>query len=87
MGETTSTSVNPFLRWAGGKQWLAHRLAKLVPKEGCAYFEPFLGGGSLFFTTLPKQAILGDINQELIETYQVVSIKCFEKGKIKILIP
>jgi len=72
MGNTTATNVKPFLRWAGGKQWLAHRLAGLIPEHDHTYYEPFLGGGSLFFAARPKRAILGDINKRLVRTYQVL---------------
>ena len=36
------------------------------------YVEPFLGGGAVFFTAKPKNALLSDINHELIECYRVV---------------
>jgi len=64
--------IKPFLKWAGGKQWLSDRLIRLVPETHHTYFEPFLGGGSLFFAACPKRAILGDINERLIETYLAV---------------
>ena len=62
--------IKPFLRWAGGKRWISHRLSKLIPAFPGTYFEPFLGGGSLYFATLPTRAVLPDVNQRLIETYQ-----------------
>jgi DNA adenine methylase len=64
--------ARPFLKWAGGKQWLAARLVGLMPHQQCTYYEPFLGGGSLFFAARPRKAVLGDINQRLVETYQAV---------------
>ena len=64
--------MKPFLRWAGGKQWLSHTLLRLVPGNDCTYYEPFVGGGSLFFARRPTRAVLGDINGRLTETYQVV---------------
>jgi DNA adenine methylase len=64
--------IKPFLRWAGGKQWLAPRLAGIVPQEGFTYYEPFLGGGSLFFVVRPQKAVLGDVNERLIEAYQAL---------------
>jgi len=72
MKSATTTSVKPFLRWAGGKQWLAHKLARLIPVHDHTYYEPFLGGGSLFFAACPNRAILGDINERLIGTYQIL---------------
>lgn len=66
------TSIKPFLRWAGGKQWLAQRLAGVMPKDNRTYYEPFLGGGSLFFAARPKRAVLGDTNERLINTFRVL---------------
>lgn len=62
----------PFLKWPGGKQWLVPLLRKLVHPRGGKYFEPFLGGASVFLAIRPGNAWLSDKNQELIETYQAV---------------
>lgn len=71
----------PFLKWAGGKRQLLPNLMRRVPdlaRGGGRYFEPFVGGGALFFALaqtgrLPKGAArLSDINGELITTYRVV---------------
>ena len=62
--------LKPFLRWAGGKQWLSRALARLIPDEIGTYYEPFLGGGSLYFASLPSKAVLSDLNPRLVETYQ-----------------
>jgi DNA adenine methylase len=68
---TDPKGAAPFLKWAGGKQWLAAALAPLVPK-GARYYEPFLGGASLFFAALPRQAYLSDVNQDLVQTYEAL---------------
>lgn len=62
----------PMLKWAGGKRRLLKHLTPLIPPDYGRYFEPFFGGGALFFATQPKNAILSDTNQELIECYQYV---------------
>lgn len=66
--------VEPFLKWAGGKQWLFPFLKKLLHSkiENGKYIEPFMGGGSIFFSILPKRAWLSDSNQDLIDTYREV---------------
>ena len=65
-------AVKPFLRWAGGKRWIASQLADLIQPECETYYEPFLGGGSVYFAALPKSAVLTDVNARLIETYQML---------------
>ena len=64
--------LKPFLKWAGGKQHLTSLLLDLIPKNYNRYFEPFLGSGALFFSLSPERAVLGDVNTELIATYNQV---------------
>ena len=67
----TSSSV-PFLRWAGGKRWLTSSHSSLFPETFERYIEPFLGSGSVYFHLKPKQAILSDLNEELISSYKAI---------------
>ena len=67
----------PFLKWAGGKTQLLPKISKAVPQSYARYFEPFLGGGAVFFylisnNTLKSEAHLIDSNKELINTYNVI---------------
>lgn len=62
----------PLLKWPGGKRWFVSHHRDLLPLTYNRYFEPFLGGGSVFFHLEPKRAVLGDTNAELIATYKVV---------------
>jgi DNA adenine methylase len=64
--------ARPFLKWAGGKSSLLKELINRVPYDYNRYFEPFLGGGALFFGLKPKKAFLSDVNEELINLYRVV---------------
>ena len=63
---------DPFLKWAGGKRWLAASGKLPVPDNYARYVEPFLGGGAVFFHLKPTTAVLSDLNGELIELYRVV---------------
>jgi len=70
--ETSQSGCKPFIKWAGGKQQILSHLRAKLPKSFNRYFEPFLGGGALFFDLSPKSAVLVDQNEELINTYLVV---------------
>lgn len=65
--------ARPFLKWAGGKSKLIPQYERFFPKEFKTYYEPFLGGGAVFFHLVqhrpPFEAILTDINPELINAY------------------
>ena len=65
--------AKPFLKWPGGKRWAAERIAKIVNRYLIGrYYEPFLGGGAVFFQLRPAKATLGDINSELIGVYETI---------------
>jgi DNA adenine methylase len=66
--------IRPFIKWAGGKAQLLPELDKIIPQFN-RYFEPFLGGGAMFFHLIQNRrftAYLSDTNKELITTYKVV---------------
>jgi DNA adenine methylase len=66
----------PFLKWAGGKRQLVDRILAAAPPAMDTYYEPFLGGGAVFFALAAaqrfKRAHLADVNGELIHCYQVI---------------
>ena len=72
------SKIQPFVKWVGGKRGLLSQILPLLPKEFNNYFEPFVGGGALFFELQKqgrlngKKVYLFDINSELINTYQVI---------------
>ena len=73
--------AKPFLKWAGGKGQLTEAFVKFYPEELKDnrienYYEPFIGGGAVFFDIAQryqiKSAFLFDINEELILAYKVI---------------
>ncbi len=62
----------PFLKWVGGKRSIIGELKNRLPKEMNDYWEPFVGGGALFFEIQPKKAHLSDANLDLTITYKVI---------------
>lgn len=70
-----TVKAKPVLKWVGGKRQLIKTICPNIPKdlpEGSRYFEPFLGGGSVFFELAPTIATISDLNSELINVYLVV---------------
>src|SRR5437868_606257 len=55
MTGSTTAAAEPFLKWPGGKRWAARQIAEVIrPWLRGRYFEPFLGGGAVFFRTMPS---------------------------------
>ena len=70
--EQLKSETYPIVKWVGGKRQLMLKLLKNIPKSYNRYFEPFIGGGALFFELQPNNAYISDMNEELINLYQVV---------------
>ena len=60
----------PFVKWAGGKRQILNELKKYIPYDYDTYYEPFVGGGAVLFELSPKNAVLNDYNEELINVYR-----------------
>lgn len=80
-----AVDAKPFLKWAGGKGQLIEQLRHNLPKEIVQsgkiekYFEPFVGGGAVFFWLSReykiKEAFLYDVNPEIMTAYKSVKSK------------
>jgi len=75
-----SVSAKPVLKWAGGKTQILDALRARLPKKFNRYIEPFIGGGALFFDLNPREAIIADLNPELINLYQ-----CLQQNYLKVV--
>ena len=70
--ELLKDKTYPIVKWVGGKRQLMFELIKNMPKTYNRYFEPFIGGGALFFELQPENGYISDLNEELINLYSVV---------------
>lgn len=68
--------AKPILKWAGGKTKLLPEILMRLPEKIVTYYEPFLGGGAVFFELANRKlfetAIIGDTNAELVNLYSIV---------------
>ena len=61
--------MKPILKWAGGKRQLLDEIDKRLPEKFNNYYEPFVGGGSVFIHLQFSGMTVNDINSELINVY------------------
>lgn len=76
--EQLKSETYPIVKWVGGKRQLMFELIKNMPKSYNRYFEPFIGGGALFFELQPENAYISDMNEELINLYTIVRDNVYE---------
>lgn len=76
--EKLKEETYPIVKWVGGKRQLMFELLKNMPKSYNRYFEPFIGGGALFFELQPQNGYISDMNEELINLYSVVRDDVYE---------
>lgn len=67
-------TAKPFVKWVGGKRGVIKKLLPLTPKKIKNYYEPFVGGGALFFNIYERAEYchISDVNEDLIHCYRIV---------------
>lgn len=63
--------MKPFLKWAGSKQKIMPIISNIIP-QGARLVEPFFGSGSVMLNTDFCSYLAADINQDLINLYQIL---------------
>lgn len=79
--------ASPFIQWVGGKRSLLDKYDPIIPIDFNDYYEPFLGGGAMFYHMhskygSTKKYYLSDLNSELITVYNAVTSSYEEVAKI-----
>jgi DNA adenine methylase len=68
-------AMEPLFKWVGSKRWIAQQLAPDIKEQLTGtYYEPFIGGGSVFFAVMPERAQLSDSIQALVSTYRHIQL-------------
>jgi len=66
----------PVIKWLGGKHESTDHILRYLPSEIETYYEPFFGGGAVFFALARqrrfKRAVISDTNEELITAHQAI---------------
>lgn len=72
----TRRAGRPVLKWAGGKTQLLPAISRRLPKHIETYFEPFIGGGAVFFALARERrferAVIADKNPDLLAVYRAL---------------
>ena len=74
VNNTTDKVIQPFLKWAGNKKSIIHRIKPLLP-EGRRLIEPFCGSAAVFLNTNYQENLICDCNSDLINIYQQLQNK------------
>lgn len=73
----------PVVKWVGGKRQLINAILNSMPKTYNTYFEPFMGGGAVFFTIKPSKAYINDVNKDLYAIYSCLFDQTLLQNMIK----
>lgn len=71
-GKDQEQRLRPLIKYRGGKSKEFPQYERFIPKDYETYYEPFVGGGATYFAIAPQRAVIGDINEPLINFYQDV---------------
>lgn len=72
--------AKPFVKWVGGKRGVIKHLLARIPTQINNYYEPFVGGGALFYEIASRveYSYLSDLNADLMVAYQIIKTKPLE---------
>ena len=70
--QNTPSGLQPLLKWPGGKEKELKYILPNIPSFK-RYFEPFVGGGSVFMAMKAKEYFINDFSTELISLYNYIA--------------
>jgi DNA adenine methylase len=63
--------MKTLIKWPGGKAREYTKIKDIIPPDIRTYIEPFFGGGAVYFKLEPKNAVINDINVNLMAFYRL----------------
>lgn len=67
------TDLSPIIKWPGGKEKELGVILSNTPDSCTNYYEPFVGGGSVFTAITAKKYFINDKSDELIGLYRCIA--------------
>jgi DNA adenine methylase len=64
--------MSPILKWAGGKEQELKYIHPAMPDNIDNYYEPFIGGGAVYFSIIANRYLINDKSEELISLYNII---------------
>jgi DNA adenine methylase len=64
--------ITPLIKWAGGKEAELKHILPNLPEEFERYFEPFVGGGAVYFSITANNMFINDKSDELMTLYEFI---------------
>lgn len=64
--------LQPILKWAGGKENELKHILPAMPNNFTNYYEPFVGGGAVFFAVQAQKKFINDRSHEIVDLYLAV---------------
>lgn len=64
--------MDPMIKYRGGKSHEIQYFSKYIPDQYDTYYEPFLGGGAVFFYLEPSKSVINDVNSKLMSFYSEI---------------
>lgn len=65
--------LSPILKWAGGKEQELKHIHPQLPNKINDYYEPFIGGGAVYFSMSANKMFINDKSHELIDLYNAIA--------------
>jgi DNA adenine methylase len=70
--KTLKNRLLPILKWAGGKEQELKYIHPALPQKFTNYYEPFVGGGAVYFSIDSDKYFINDKSHELIDLYNII---------------